>query len=79
MQLARSLTRGPTQVWYDNYEVVGDDIQIFDQDVALTYVRIMAELGVGLTMAKSVISPLGDTIEFVKRLSHKGEDVSAIS
>jgi len=39
----------------------------------------MSDLGVGLNMAKSVISPTGSTIEFVKRVSHLGEDVSPIS
>jgi hypothetical protein len=59
--------------------VIGDDIQIFDKGVALTYLAIMRGLGVTVNESKSVISPKGTVVEFAKRLSLNGIDVSAIS
>jgi hypothetical protein len=39
----------------------------------------MKELGVGINLAKSVISPNRAVFEFAKVTGYKGKDVSAIS
>lgn len=64
--------------WYTGYELLGDDIVIFDRDVAHAYLDIMSELGVGINLAKSVVAS-NRTTEFAKVTSHNGENVSAIS
>jgi hypothetical protein len=49
---------------FDNYAVLGDDIVIYNDAVASAYANIMAGLGVGINMGKSVISK--DFAEFAK-------------
>jgi hypothetical protein len=64
--------------WYDNYEVLGDDIVLFDETVAKTYLQFMEMIGVGINLSKSVISNNG-SFEFAKVTSYKGHTVSAVS
>jgi hypothetical protein len=65
--------------WYPGlYLVLGDDIVIADEAVALSYLEIMAELGCPINLAKSLVSQNG-SFEFAKRFVHKGVDVSPIS
>jgi hypothetical protein len=64
--------------WYDNYELLGDDIVLFDEDVAKVYLRLMTEFGVGINLSKSVLSNNG-SFEFAKVTSYKGTTVSGIS
>lgn len=63
--------------WFTNYLVLGDDIVIFDKKVAAVYLKVMADLGVGINLVKSVISK--DSFEFAKRFIHKGVDLSPVS
>lgn len=65
--------------WFDGYELLGDDIVIFNEQVAKHYLEIMTGLGVEINLAKSVISNPGNVVEFAKRTSVNGKDVSAIS
>lgn len=65
-------------LWYDNYELLGDDIILFDKDVALKYLHLMEVLGVPINVSKSVVAT-NNTIEFAKVTVSKGENVSAIS
>lgn len=64
--------------WYDNYELLGDDIILFDKVVAAAYLSVMDKLGVGITLSKSVVSN-NETIEFAKVTGFNGHNVSAIS
>jgi hypothetical protein len=57
--------------------VLGDDIVIFNKNVATEYLRIMADLGVGINLVKSVVS--SHSFEFAKRFVHKGVNLSALS
>jgi len=75
---AKSTGRSRPGVWYDNYEILGDDIILFDEVVARSYLAVMAGLGVGITLSKSVVS-LNETIEFAKVTGYNGQNVSAIS
>lgn len=63
--------------WFEAYVVLGDDIVIFDNDVAEKYLSIMEDLGVGINLVKSVQSK--DSFEFAKRNFTKGADVSPLS
>jgi ribosomal protein S13 len=57
---------------------LGDDINIFDEDIALEYLSIMKKLGVGINLSKSVVSST-ECFEFAKVTGLNGHNVSAIS
>jgi len=63
---------------YSHYEVLGDDIVIFDKDVATSYLSVMRDLGVEINLSKSISSPDGTAFEFAKRTGFKGQDVSPL-
>jgi hypothetical protein len=63
--------------WYDQYELLGDDIVLFDPLVAKEYLRLMADFGVDINLSKSVIA-VNPSLEFAKVTIFKGENVSAI-
>jgi hypothetical protein len=69
----------PKGFWYTNYEVLGDDVVIFDHDVATAYLEVMARLGVDINMSKSISSRDGTALEFAKRTIFQGVDVSGLS
>jgi hypothetical protein len=56
---------------------LGDDIVIFDRRVGEAYLDIMADLGVGINLVKSVVSR--DSFEFAKRFYARGVNLSPIS
>lgn len=63
--------------WFSLYQVLGDDIVIFDRDVAAQYLIEMATLGVKINLVKSVVSMT--SFEFAKRFVHQGQNCSALS
>jgi hypothetical protein len=65
--------------WCVLYEIVGDDIVIFSRDLAKEYLHVMSAIGVPINSSKSVVSKGGVVCEFVKRISVKGNEVSAFS
>ena len=66
--------------WYDNYEVLGDDIVIFDREVAVRYLKLLeGDLDVKCNQSKSLIAPERPVIEFAKRVCIGNEEVSAFS
>jgi len=78
---ARSIPNGvpfTLDSWYSNYELLGDDIIIFDKDIAAEYLVVMAELGVPINVTKSVVATVPAT-EFAKVTSLYGKNVSALS
>jgi hypothetical protein len=64
--------------WYDQYEVLGDDIILFDPLIAAKYLQVMEALGVPINTSKSVVAKVPVT-EFAKVTSYWGKDCSAIS
>lgn len=60
------------------YAVLGDDIVIWDHAISHKYLQLMDALGVKVGLAKSVISPNGDSLEFAKKTLYKGHNVSPI-
>jgi hypothetical protein len=64
--------------WEERYEVLGDDIVIFDSALASKYLEVMADLGVDINISKS-ISSLDSVFEFAKRTIVHGVNVSTIS
>jgi hypothetical protein len=69
-----------SDVWQTCYEILGDDIVIFNKDVYHEYVRVMDALGVETNPHKSLISESENKVmEFAKRTSLNGVDVSGLS
>jgi hypothetical protein len=65
--------------WYLNYELLGDDLVIFDADVAREYLIIMEVLGCEINLHKSIVSPNRPVFEFAKRTCVGNQIVSGIS
>jgi len=63
--------------WFRSYAVLGDDIVICDDAVAQAYVKICGEIGLGIGLAKSLVSTRR-TCEFAKKIYFEGEDVSGL-
>lgn len=61
--------------WFEAYALLGDDIVISDRKVAEVYLNLLQEIGVGVGLAKSLISSSGG-LEFAKRTFAHGQDVS---
>lgn len=55
--------------FFRHYALLGDDIVIADERVALKYLEVMKELGVGVNRLKSIESSAG-VVEFAKRWVH---------
>jgi hypothetical protein len=58
-----------------DYRILGDDIVIRNNEVAVQYQLILKQLGVEISKTKTLISK--ETFEFAKRLFHKGVEVTA--
>jgi len=65
-------------VWWDGYELLGDDIVIFDSKVSVAYLDFMKKIGMEINEKKSVIAR-NETFEFAKVTGHNGHNVSAVS
>jgi len=63
---------------FTQYAVLGDDIVIWNKTVAKRYLSTLKGLGVEVGLAKSVLSPHGEGLEFAKRTIIHGKDVSPI-
>ncbi|UBZ25882.1 RNA-dependent RNA polymerase [Fusarium mangiferae mitovirus 3] len=65
--------------WEERYEVLGDDIVIFDTDLADSYLMVMKQLGLEINMSKSIVSHNRPSFEFAKRTFSYGNLVSGIT
>jgi hypothetical protein len=72
VQYAASLS-GKTGQFRD-YLLLGDDIVIYDEEVASNYESILHGLGVEIQSEKSLVSK--DTFEFAKRIFHRGQELT---
>nr|WPH57539.1 putative RNA-dependent RNA polymerase [Rhizoctonia solani mitovirus 129] len=68
----------PQGVWFRDYAVLGDDLVIFNRVVANEYIKVIRNIGMEIGLHKSVLSRHSPTLEFAKRIFHKGKDVSAV-
>jgi len=64
--------------WFLNYAILGDDVVIADRAVAQRYLSIMKEIGVDISLAKSLVSNTS-SLEFAKRTWVGGRDCSPVS
>jgi hypothetical protein len=74
---SRSL--GINSVWEDRYEILGDDIVIFDSALANSYTMVMKQLGLEINFSKSLLSKDLPVFEFAKRTVIGKDLVSGIS
>jgi len=65
--IAQSLGKVKRGVWYDAYEVTGDDIVLFEEDVSTAYVKYMESLGLEINLKKSVVSRSKAAGEYLKK------------
>nr|WAY16628.1 putative RNA-dependent RNA polymerase [Binucleate Rhizoctonia mitovirus 15] len=65
--------------WNSQYEILGDDLVIFDRQIADQYLIIMAELGCEINLTKSIVSHSRPVFEFAKRTCWGPHIVSGIS
>lgn len=59
---------------FEDYRLLGDDIVIRNNAVAKAYAATMTSLGVGISPAKTLVSK--DTFEFAKRFFFQGVEVT---
>jgi hypothetical protein len=62
-----------------DYQVLGDDVVIWDKRVAGAYVELMETYGVTISKEKSLLSPEYSSGEFCKRLFLNGIELSPLS
>nr|WAY16627.1 putative RNA-dependent RNA polymerase [Binucleate Rhizoctonia mitovirus 14] len=66
-------------LWNTDYEILGDDLVMFDANLAKEYLKIMADLGCEINMNKSINSPTRPVFEFAKRTCWGSDIVSGVS
>lgn len=59
--------------------MLGDDVVIANSEVAEEYLNLMAQLGVGIGLHKSLLSPKRLVMEFAKRYIVDGFDCSPLA
>lgn len=80
VQLAYRRSHGydPEISWFTSYELLGDDVVIFDELTANEYLVLMKGFGLEINLSKSIIAK-NASFEFAKRTIFMGVDVSGIS
>lgn len=79
MQYSSALINPSRKSWEDQYEVLGDDIVIFDENLANQYLLVMKAIGVEINLSKSIVSKTKPVFEFAKRTSLYDTLVSGIT
>lgn len=79
VQYAAHISLGPQMKWYSEYEIVGDDIVLFNEEVYKAYWSLLERFGMPANPSKSIPSPTTSSAEFLKRTALNGEDLSPIS
>lgn len=70
----------PVGKWFTDYAILGDDLVIFREKVARQYLEILKDIGMEVGLHKSILSRDSNTltVEFAKRVFHKGSDISPV-
>lgn len=76
----KRLMQNKDPIFFKEYKILGDDIVIFNKDVAVEYHRTVSEIiGIEINKSKSVIGDhIHSQIEFAKRLALDGVEMSSI-
>jgi hypothetical protein len=65
--------------FFKDYRILGDDIVIYNREVANAYQDILKELGIPINLSKSIIGVNRNSqIEFLKRISLRGKEYSSV-
>nr|UPW42220.1 MAG: putative RNA dependent RNA polymerase [Inner Mongolia grassland mitovirus 8] len=64
--------------WETQYEILGDDLVVFDSELADKYLEVARLLGVEINLNKSISSPNKPVFEFAKRTCVGNTNVSPI-
>jgi hypothetical protein len=83
VQLAYNLERiktGKPVKFFQDYRILGDDVVIFNREVALTYQQLITKVFlIEINPVKSVVGDERNSqIEFIKRLALRGKEMSSI-
>lgn len=68
-----------TKSWNESYEILGDDLVIFDKKIADEYLKLMEIVGTEINLTKSINSLTLPVFEFAKRTVWGPNIVSGIS
>jgi len=79
LQLSASLHYKSSSKWNEEYEILGDDLVIFNSGIAEQYLKLCDLLGISINLSKSLISENRPVFEFAKRFGVNSSDASAIS
>jgi len=79
LQLSASLCYKSSSKWNEEYEILGDDLVIFNSGIAEQYLKLCDLLGISINLSKSLISENRPVFEFAKRFGVNSSDASAIS
>jgi len=64
---------------FDRYQIIGDDVVIFDEQVSNSYIDILGEMGVGYNTQDTIWPSMNmKPYEIAKRLFRNGNEVSPI-
>jgi len=58
---------------------LGDDLVIFNAEIAEQYLKVCSGLGIGINLSKSLVSVNSPVFEFAKRFGVNSFDASAVS
>lgn len=65
---------------FSDYSVLGDDVVIWNNQVASSYRETMEKIGVSINLTKSLVSEEGHVrIEFAKRIFYNGVEYSPLN
>jgi c-di-GMP-related signal transduction protein len=63
---------------FEDYMILGDDIVIFNEQVALEYMNLMESIGVSVKRQDSIMPKPAHSLEIAKRLFRRGKEISPV-
>jgi hypothetical protein len=74
-----NIHKGRPLRFFKQYRILGDDIVIYNREVARRYQWLLKKVGLTINLTKSVIGDkMNSQIEFAKRLALRGKEMSSI-
>lgn len=65
---------------FRDYQVLGDDVVIWNAKVGAKYLEILKEIDVPINLSKSLLSQIGHArAEFCKRIFYQGTEISPLN
>jgi hypothetical protein len=74
-----NIHKGRPLRFFKQYRILGDDIVVYNREVARRYQWLLKKVGLTINLTKSVIGDkMNSQIEFAKRLALRGKEMSSI-